>query len=202
MCRGLRRAVPVDDGLRVTLGLPGRHFEIIALHADDDPGSVSRLAGTASSAPEPTWLTVPTTRPQSVEETLTAAGLTLVSTPETFMSIQLRQHPTRLPALGEQTGTVVDKKRIKAVTTLPSGEVTASGEMAVTGADAVAHNIRTSPPHRRRGLASVIMTALVQQAIEMGATTGLLVASSEGQQLYASLGWKAHATVLSARSSE
>lgn len=198
-CRGLRRAEETADALHVKLALPGRHREIIALHADDDPDSIPRLAEAAARAGEATWLTVPTQDPDTVEANLSHAGMELVQGPETLMSIDLRRHPEHLPQPPYTAGVNADIAPIKAVVTLSGGEVAASGDMAVVGADAVAHNIRTGPKHRRRGLASVVMTALTQRARELGAATGLLVASADGERLYSALGWQSRAVVLSVR---
>jgi len=50
--------------------------------------------------------------------------------------------------------------------------------------------IMTDPAHRRRGLASVVMTALTDAARAEGARRGLLLASEVGSLLYAALGWR------------
>lgn len=71
--------------------------------------------------------------------------------------------------------------------------------MAVVGTDAIADRIETVPEHRRRGLGSVVMSSLVENAMAHGATTGILVATADGQQLYSALGWTTRATVLIAQ---
>jgi predicted GNAT family acetyltransferase len=67
--------------------------------------------------------------------------------------------------------------------------------MAVVGTDAVADQIMTAPTHRRRGLGSALMGGLAQAAVAIGARTGLLIASADGQRLYSALGWQRRADV-------
>jgi ribosomal protein S18 acetylase RimI-like enzyme len=80
----------------------------------------------------------------------------------------------------------------------PDGAVAAQGMMAIVGADAVMHDIQTDPAHRRRGLGSVVMGALAERAIERGARTGLLMATTDGLHLYRKLGWASEATMVTA----
>ncbi|MFD9486929.1 GNAT family N-acetyltransferase [Streptomyces sp. NPDC059991] len=70
-----------------------------------------------------------------------------------------------------------------------AGHFAARGQIAPTGATAVADQIETSPEHRRRGLGSLVMRALQNGAYASGATTGVLVGTPEGQALYEALGW-------------
>ncbi|WP_329122753.1 GNAT family N-acetyltransferase [Streptomyces sp. NBC_01465] len=71
----------------------------------------------------------------------------------------------------------------------PEGHFAARGQIAPTGATAVADQIETSPAHQRKGLGSLVMRTLQNTAYEAGATTGVLVGTPEGQALYAALGW-------------
>jgi GNAT superfamily N-acetyltransferase len=78
--------------------------------------------------------------------------------------------------------------------------VAASGRMAVAGTDAVADRVETDPAYRRRGLGRAVMDALVAGAVEMGATRGVLGASSDGRALYRTLGRTAVTDLAIARS--
>ena len=49
--------------------------------------------------------------------------------------------------------------------------------------------IETAAQHRRRGLGGLMMTLLAEAAVDLGATRGLLMASTQGRALYTSLGW-------------
>lgn len=77
--------------------------------------------------------------------------------------------------------------------------VAAEGTAAVVGADAVFDRIETIPAHQRRGLGTWVMAELGRLAVERGATTGLLVASTDGAALYQQLGWTELAPVRSLR---
>jgi ribosomal protein S18 acetylase RimI-like enzyme len=106
---------------------------------------------------------------------------------------QLRTQPSAAPPGGYTTKTSVDGPLLSV--TVYSGELAARGLMAVVDGDAVMHDIHTDPAHRRRGLGSVVMATLSAQAVERGATTGLLNATPDGAFLYASLGWMPQATL-------
>jgi GNAT superfamily N-acetyltransferase len=69
------------------------------------------------------------------------------------------------------------------------GHFAARGQIAVTGATAVADQIATADEHQRRGLGSLVMRTLQGVAHSAGAATGILVGSPDGQALYRSLGW-------------
>ncbi|MFF3483407.1 GNAT family N-acetyltransferase [Streptomyces sp. NPDC002701] len=81
----------------------------------------------------------------------------------------------------------------------PDGSCAARGQIAPTGATAVADQIETAPAHRRRGLGRFVMRALAHAAVARGAGTGVLAATPEGRGLYESLGWSVVARLTSAR---
>ncbi len=196
MTRALGPAVEVPGGLRVVLGLPERWEETITLAADEDLDRVRALAREVAGSPERDWLTVPTNRPDEVAEILLSAGLDLMEKPEWLMTRELDGHPE--PGVPEPYSLTVtaDGAVLEARIMAPGGELAAHGLMAVAGTDAVAHNIVTNEDHRRRGLASVVMGSLAAGARERGATTGLLLASEDGQRLYSVLGWETRSSVL------
>lgn len=197
MARRIAPAREAHGGLHAVLGSPSRHAELIAL--DDSPETLRVLAAQVAAAEELTWLTVPTKRPDEVEPVVEAAGLELFGEPESFMTTDLRQHPLTAPPVPYTTSVVEDRPLIEVEVRHQSGEVAARGTMAVSGSDAVAHNIETTAAHRRRGLGSVVMSALTESALALGATTGLLIASPDGQRLYRALGWTSRATIVTAR---
>ncbi|MEV6976871.1 GNAT family N-acetyltransferase [Kitasatospora sp. NPDC093806] len=77
------------------------------------------------------------------------------------------------------------------------GHFAARGQLAVTGATAVADQIATSPEHRRRGLGGLVMRTLQDIAYRDGATTGILVGTPDGRALYTALGWTVRAEMAS-----
>ena len=193
MCRGLGPVIECDGALDVVLRLPGRERESFAL--TDDPAVVDKLAArTAADA----WLTVTTQDGNGVARRLEQAGLRPFEEQKALMSIELANHPQ--PAappsyvVEVETRGPLEDVRIKAA----DGEVAARGMAAIVGRDAVMHDIQTDQAHRRRGLGSVVMGALSRRAIERGAVTGLLMATTEGAYLYRKLGWTSEATMVTA----
>ncbi|GGY44520.1 GNAT family N-acetyltransferase [Streptomyces djakartensis] len=81
----------------------------------------------------------------------------------------------------------------------PDGSLAARGQIAPTGATAVADQIETTPEHRRRGLGRLVMRTLQDAAARQGARTGVLAGTPAGRRLYASLGWQVVAPLTSAR---
>lgn len=69
------------------------------------------------------------------------------------------------------------------------GAMAATGRITFDAGTAVYDRIETAPAHRRNGLASYIMLALDDLAIQSDVTERLLVATSEGATLYRHLGW-------------
>jgi GNAT superfamily N-acetyltransferase len=70
-----------------------------------------------------------------------------------------------------------------------SGELAASGRVAVHSDCAVFDQIITEEAHRRLGLGTVVMLNLDAVAEQAGATNRLLVATAAGRALYECLGW-------------
>lgn len=88
---------------------------------------------------------------------------------------------------------------LRALVTAPDGSWAASGQIAPTGATAVADMIETSPEHRRRGLGTLVMRTLQRGAEAAGARTGVLAGTPDGRALYETLGWRCLALLTSAR---
>ncbi|GAA2384335.1 GNAT family N-acetyltransferase [Dactylosporangium salmoneum] len=201
---GVARALPVAEdvggGLRVRCMQPGRDVEYVALDADEDLASLTRLADLVAGEDTVTWLTVPTTDPARAASALVDAGLIVLKSSELLMTADLRGHPQHISAAPYRLLTQVDSHRgdsvVAATAQHESGEVGARGTMGLTGTDAIADRIETMPAHRRKGLASAIMSSLARSAIEEGVEHGILIASEDGQRLYTTLGWQPVANVL------
>jgi GNAT superfamily N-acetyltransferase len=189
LCRGLDPLIEYDDALAAVLRLPGRERELFALA--DDPATVDRLAAQVAGD---TWLTVTTQHGDDIARRLAAAGVRPFDEQKTLMSIELREHPH--PAtdyeLEVTAGGPLESVRLYAA----DRSVAARGMLAIVGSDAVMHDIHTDPAHRRRGLGSVVMGALSRRALERGASTGLLMATTDGFHLYRKLGWLPEATMV------
>ncbi|MBG6096013.1 GNAT family N-acetyltransferase [Nocardioides luteus] len=196
--RGFPRPAAVPGGVRVEVGEPERRVEWVAT---DDADTLGELVDTVRATPE-AWLSVVTESPAGVRPWFAEVGLTATDAEEALMSIRLADHESRpLPE-----GYRVEMERdggVIAVTVRPDDAaeaVAAGGRIAVIGADAVADRIQTDPGHRRRGLGGAVMSLLVAAAREAGAVHGLLVASEMGEALYAELGWRVEARLVTARS--
>lgn len=81
---------------------------------------------------------------------------------------------------------------VRVLIAAPDGALAARGQMSVVGKVAVADQILTAPAHQRRGLGSVVMRALQQQALASDATRAVLGSTAQGRALYESLGWRTH----------
>ena len=88
------RAVCSNDPMR-NCAQSGREYEVFALHADEDPASVSRLAALVLAAKQHTWLTIATKRPARATAAVEAAGLQLLHRSEWLMTADLPRHPHR-----------------------------------------------------------------------------------------------------------
>jgi ribosomal protein S18 acetylase RimI-like enzyme len=193
LCRGLPPALVRRTALDVTLGLPHRDRELFAL-----PGTTpAPLIDEVLHAPRPTWLTITTHQADEAATELDSAGLQLFDERKLLMTIDLREHPVSTTQYEVRSTTDGLLERVRMATA--DGQEAARGMMAVVGTDAVMHDIHTDPAYRRQGLGSVVMGALAHRAIERGATTGLLMATTEGAALYRNLGWVPQATMLTAR---
>jgi len=74
-----------------------------------------------------------------------------------------------------------------------AGEVAASGYATEFGGAFVYDRIITQPQHQRRGLGRAVMSAL-GAARRSNASTEILVATTEGRALYASMSWKVYSS--------
>lgn len=114
-------------------------------------------------------------------------GLRVDRDDELFMTSTLVSSPANAP------GRLVARWLVdgpRAVYSLDDGErLAAEGTVGVLETDAVFDAVETSPGHRRVGLGRHVMSVLTAWAVDHGATTGLLAASSDGAGLYGSIGW-------------
>jgi len=179
-------AVEEPWGLRVDVGLPN-HLARHVLPAADE-ASVRAMAATVTTPG--VWLKA-FTAPEVI-----ASWLSSDWTPgeTTFlMATELRAcATTRTPggyALTGETRNGVTRLRVLAA----DGTLAARGQVATVGRTAVVDQIVTEPAHQRRGLGSLVMRSLADDAIQRGAATGVLGASIEGRALYESLGWSVRA---------
>jgi ribosomal protein S18 acetylase RimI-like enzyme len=187
--RGTAPPVEQAEGFRVDVGLPHHVARYVLLDADEaalEP-AVRRVAGSVT-VPN-TWLKA-FVAPELVASWL-PPGWT--AGPPTFlMATGLRPSEVRAPdgyALATESSAGVTFVRVLSA----DGAVAARGQIAVTGESAVVDQVETDPAHQRRGLGSLVMRTLANDAVAQGASTGVLGASAEGRALYEALGWRMHA---------
>lgn len=197
--RALPAAQATEDALWIHSNQPGREFEAFVLRADEDPASVSRVAAQVLAKKESTWLTATTSQPERTTAAIEAAGLEMLQRAEWFMGVDLGGHPRG--ALDPAYSCEVRAEGSAVTVTIcdGTGELAARGQLGIAGGHAVPDRIETMPGHRRRGLGSVVMGELAAEALARGARTGLLIASTDGQQLYTRLGWGRVADVVIAQ---
>ncbi|MFB4272431.1 GNAT family N-acetyltransferase [Nonomuraea sp. GTA35] len=189
--RNAPRPVREPWGLRVDVGLPGH----VARHivAAPTPETLRRLTATLTTPG--TWLKL--CAPAEAVAPLLTSGWA-VQEPEFMMTAPLARHPAPMAPDGYHLA-VTTRAGVTAARLLTgAGEVAARGQFAVAGATAVVDQVETAAGHRRRGLGTVVMRTIAATAASMGARTGVLVATAQGQALYSTLGWSLHTPVTAA----
>jgi len=183
--RNAPRPVREPWGLRVDVGLPGHVSRHIV--AAPTPGILRHLTATLTTPG--TWLKL--CAPADAVAPLLPSSWVLKDR-EFMMTAPLTR--TGLPEAPEgYTLAVTTRAGVTAARLLTAaGEVAARGQFAVAGSAAVVDQVETAADHRRRGLGTVIMRTLSASAASLGARTGILVATAEGQALYETLGWALH----------
>lgn len=202
LSRGWTRVVDDEGILTVRVGESSRAMEYVVLDPDNHPSRLERAADLAlatSGAAGSAWVTLATDDREASADALTDLGLEVQKEPEWLMTIPLADQPSLRLHSRYALVSELDENVIVTRATL-HGAVASSGRMAVVGTDAVADRIETDPAHRRRGLGSAVMSALVEAAATQGATRGILVASRDGLRVFRALGWKVVADIVVARS--
>lgn len=197
--RDLGPAEPVADGVLLSrVGAPGRDVELLVLDADRHPRRVD-AAAQASLAHRDPWVTVPTADPGRTADRLAEHGLATADLPEWLMTRTLEASPPPPVAPGYAARTVALGHRVEVRVDAPDGTLAATGQAGLSGSWAVPDRVSTGRAHRRRGLGAAVMGLLEEQAVGLGATHGVLVASAEGRRLYLTLGWQPASAVVVAR---
>ncbi|MGI5284959.1 GNAT family N-acetyltransferase [Nonomuraea polychroma] len=183
--RNTPRPVREPWGLRVDVGLPGH----VARHIVPAPTPEILHHLTTTLTTPGTWLKL--CAPADHVVSLLPAPWTVMDR-EFMMTVPLAR--TRTPqAPPGYTLAVTTRAGVTAARLLTAaGEVAARGQFAVAGPAAVVDQVETAANHRRRGLGTVIMRTLSSTAASLGARTGILVATADGQALYETLGWTLH----------
>ncbi|GAA1816815.1 GNAT family N-acetyltransferase [Nesterenkonia flava] len=117
-------------------------------------------------------------------------ALELLSDEEKLMVVDMETQDVEDPITPESYETTREDFDGWTLFTVTQGEnVAARGRVAVVDEFCILDRIYTSPDYRRQGLGTFVTRALLAIAHEHDVEEGLLVATSDGQQLYEYLGW-------------
>lgn len=121
------------------------------------------------------------------------SGLQVAADDEVLMVTELASHDVEVPLPPDGFIFQIERDGTHAYVSLHPEDsqdvVAASGHVSAVDGYAIFDRIITAPDFRRRGLGSLTMRALASLAQEHDVDEGLLIASVDGQKLYASLGW-------------
>ena len=120
-------------------------------------------------------------------------GLKVSADDEVLMVTELAAHDVEVPPAPDGFVFQIERDGTHAYVSLHPEDnqdiVAASGHVSAVEGYAIFDRIITGADFRRRGLGTLIMRALASLAQEHFVDEGLLIASVDGQKLYASLGW-------------
>ena len=132
---------------------------------------------------------MPTRDPDRTADRLHEHRLRTPPLPEWMMAVSLSAQRRVASPAGYTWDLEEDHGVVHLTVHVSSDEIAATGQLAVVGDCAVPDKIETFAAHRRQGLGGTMMTVLAEAARELGATRGLLMASTQGRALYTTLGW-------------
>ena len=183
--RGTQGARRTPWGLRVEVGRPRHMARYVMLETRE--ALVRDLVGRARTPG--LWLKV-FEEPEVVEPWLSRDWTR--DAPGWLMAVDLAGARVAAPE-GYDIETVRTGDVVCVLIQAADGTLAARGQAGLAGEVAVVDQVSTEPAHQRRGLGSVVLRTLANQALDAGAQTGILSATVEGRALYESLGWKSYA---------
>ncbi|MFF2011255.1 GNAT family N-acetyltransferase [Streptomyces sp. NPDC058195] len=154
--------------------------------------SLVRDAAAAVAVPR-TWMKMPA-EPEEIGSWLTPGWVVAREETGHLMAIDLTVTEPRTPEGYAVAAEYVDGVVHVHVRDM-AGRSAAQGQAAIIGEAAVMDRVVTDEAHRRRGLGSLVMRTLADQAVVRGAYAGVLGATDPGRALYEMLGWKKHSTI-------
>ncbi len=195
-CRGYD---PQDDGRTTSVVLTAKGG--IEEHFLYEPSEELFLQVAAETKADPNrMLTVATNRMQDLLDAAKPLALRVIDSEQSLMSTDMSVQDVEDPRAPD--GFVLDRAEgegCRRVEVTFDGRPAARGAVSVVGDFAVFDGIVTEQDFRRRGLASFVMRALTASALVDDVRIGLLMASSDGRELYQFLGWQHLADVFVVR---
>ncbi|WP_229070266.1 GNAT family N-acetyltransferase [Actinoplanes sp. DH11] len=191
----LSRGVPPPQAMagaaRLEVGLPGHRVRYVAYGHDE--GLLTELG--RHRAKPGTWIKA-ATEPARLRATLGPAW-TMADT-GFLMTTSLADAPVNRAAEPYTLRVTASAGVTVAAVLDPAGTTAATGRLAAWNGYGIVDQVETAPAYRRRGLGSTVMTALATRAARHGVHTGVLVATTEGRDLYRSLGWGVRSPIAAA----
>jgi GNAT superfamily N-acetyltransferase len=187
--RGTPPPTPTPCGLRVEVGTPWQYARYVMLEVHEPI-----VRDLATRAHVPNLFMKAFVDPEVIGRWLTPDWTQ--DFPGWLMAVDLDPRPVAVPE-GYSVGIAARNGVILVSVSAADGTVAAKGQLAVTGETAVVDQVSTEPGHQRRGLGSVVLRILANEAIEAGSSIGILGATVEGRALYEHVGWKVHAPLAS-----
>lgn len=181
-----RKSVDRVDGWPfVWVGEESRETELVCV----DPGAEAFLSLVRHIEHDPrAMLTVLARDLDPYDSSPLPPGVRVDRDDEILMTAALRSAP--VPPISPTFGVRWDLDDHRTTYVVESDDrVAACGTVGVLGDDAVFDAIETTPRFRRRGLGRHVMAVLTSNAVEAGATNGVLAATNEGSRLYRAAGW-------------
>jgi GNAT superfamily N-acetyltransferase len=193
LSRQVPAPVATGQGWRVDVGLPEHRVRYV--FADLDLAAVRKLA--ESLEPPGAFIKACVGSEQLAASLPASWGLEPL---HYMMTAELGREGPKPPETPKGYELTLDRQGQVIVAALrdTSGEIAASGRIALAGSSGIVDQVVTHIDHRRRGLGRVIMQGLERAAARSGATTAILVATDDGKALYSALGWDLHAPLATA----
>lgn len=192
-------------GFRAALRLDrGAEWEYFS--CDPSPQTFSAVAAEAAATSARHTLCIIGPNVHGYVKLAHAAGLGMVSTSEHFMVCSMETQDTQEPFLGDPELSLVIKRlggrhsasicQARFSAAIMRGEtLLASGSVGIYGDYVIFDSLHTRQQHRRRGYGLLLMQTLAARAKAYPVTTGVVLASTDGQRLYRKLGWRSFGTM-------
>jgi GNAT superfamily N-acetyltransferase len=183
LSRGSGRPEVVREGFFLRVDSATEVARFVLSNGDDES---IRLVAARVSEPA-TWLKVPGTAATVMPQ---LGPVWRVGQPLALMATVLATADVPSAPTGYRVRIETGELTTQVVVETSDGELSARGRIGVGESGVVFDAIVTTPEHQRRGLGSLVMSVLGNDAIRRGQNRGILMASEQGRLLYRHLGWQ------------